>query len=196
MRHFPNNLQADLLTARWLMRWDVLFSVAPGFLTILQPWWLWYRRCLIQTSIPHLYSNHSVMLSYHRHLSAEIYQVYCNDSIHLYTFWCFTVTGKHCLWAKSIFKKDAAGSWYFQHPEELYFNVTVIAGGFCATYYMLLILFFNDPFQVEYQCEGFLEKNKDTVYEEQIKVLKSSKVSIRIIFIFSVVIVPWVKHRV
>lgn len=68
--------------------------------------------------------------------------------------------------------------------------MTVIAGGSCATYYMLLILFFNDPFQVEYQCEGFLEKNKDTVYEEQIKVLKSSKVSIRIIFIFSVVIVP------
>uniref|UniRef100_A0A8C3IYR9 Myosin VA n=1 Tax=Chrysemys picta bellii TaxID=8478 RepID=A0A8C3IYR9_CHRPI len=31
--------------------------------------------------------------------------------------------------------------------------------------------------KVEYQCEGFLEKNKDTVYEEQIKVLKSSKVS-------------------
>ncbi|KAM6301564.1 LOW QUALITY PROTEIN: unconventional myosin-Va-like [Podargus strigoides] len=29
--------------------------------------------------------------------------------------------------------------------------------------------------KVEYQCEGFLEKNKDTVYEEQIKVLKSSK---------------------
>lgn len=33
-------------------------------------------------------------------------------------------------------------------------------------------------FQVEYQCEGFLEKNKDTVFEEQIKVLKSSKVTI------------------
>ncbi|KAG8145014.1 hypothetical protein E2320_013397, partial [Naja naja] len=29
--------------------------------------------------------------------------------------------------------------------------------------------------KVEYQCEGFLEKNKDTVYEEQINVLKSSK---------------------
>lgn len=37
---------------------------------------------------------------------------------------------------------------------------------------------------MEYQCEGFLEKNKDTVYEEQIKVLKSSKVSIKI-FLFS-----------
>ncbi|XP_075431820.1 unconventional myosin-Va isoform X2 [Ascaphus truei] len=29
--------------------------------------------------------------------------------------------------------------------------------------------------KVEYQCEGFLEKNKDTVFEEQMKVLKSSK---------------------
>lgn len=38
-------------------------------------------------------------------------------------------------------------------------------------------------FQVEYQCEGFLEKNKDTVYEEQIKVLKSSKVSIKDFFV-------------
>lgn len=31
--------------------------------------------------------------------------------------------------------------------------------------------------QVEYQCEGFLEKNKDTVNEEHIIVLKASKVS-------------------
>lgn len=31
--------------------------------------------------------------------------------------------------------------------------------------------------QVEYQCEAFLEKNKDTVNEEQINVLKQSKVS-------------------
>ncbi|XP_073474828.1 unconventional myosin-Va isoform X2 [Aquarana catesbeiana] len=29
--------------------------------------------------------------------------------------------------------------------------------------------------KVEYQCEGFLEKNKDTVFEEQVKVLKASK---------------------
>ncbi|XP_042199989.1 unconventional myosin-Va [Callorhinchus milii] len=29
--------------------------------------------------------------------------------------------------------------------------------------------------KVEYQCDGFLEKNKDTVYEEQITVLKTSK---------------------
>lgn len=37
-------------------------------------------------------------------------------------------------------------------------------------------------FQVEYQCEGFLEKNKDTVFEEQIKVLKSSKVTKYMVF--------------
>ncbi|KAM3925891.1 unconventional myosin-Va isoform 3-T3 [Leptodactylus fuscus] len=30
--------------------------------------------------------------------------------------------------------------------------------------------------KVEYQCEGFLEKNKDTVFEDQVKVLKASKV--------------------
>ncbi|XP_053334559.1 unconventional myosin-Vb isoform X1 [Clarias gariepinus] len=29
--------------------------------------------------------------------------------------------------------------------------------------------------KVEYQCEGFLEKNRDTVYEEQINILKASK---------------------
>lgn len=34
------------------------------------------------------------------------------------------------------------------------------------------------PLQVEYQCDGFLEKNRDTVYEEQINILKASKVRI------------------
>lgn len=29
---------------------------------------------------------------------------------------------------------------------------------------------------MEYQCEGFLEKNRDTVYEEQINILKASQV--------------------
>lgn len=33
--------------------------------------------------------------------------------------------------------------------------------------------------QVEYQCEGFLEKNRDRVYEEQINILKASQVLIR-----------------
>ncbi|KAG7265481.1 hypothetical protein CRUP_006782 [Coryphaenoides rupestris] len=36
-----------------------------------------------------------------------------------------------------------------------------------------IIVHFAD--KVEYQCEGFLEKNRDTVYEEQINILKASK---------------------
>lgn len=39
-------------------------------------------------------------------------------------------------------------------------------------YIYMLICFI----QVEYQCDGFLEKNRDTVYEEQINILKASKV--------------------
>lgn len=37
-------------------------------------------------------------------------------------------------------------------------------------------LFLLVSWQVEYQSEGFLEKNRDTVYEEQINILKASKV--------------------
>ncbi|XP_069043010.1 unconventional myosin-Vb isoform X1 [Lepisosteus oculatus] len=36
-----------------------------------------------------------------------------------------------------------------------------------------IIVHFAD--KVEYQCDGFLEKNRDTVYEEQINILKASK---------------------
>lgn len=32
--------------------------------------------------------------------------------------------------------------------------------------------------QVEYQCDGFLVKNRDTVYDEQINILKASQVRI------------------
>lgn len=38
---------------------------------------------------------------------------------------------------------------------------------------------------MEYQCEGFLEKNRDRVNEEQINVLKSSKVIVYYIPPFS-----------
>lgn len=31
---------------------------------------------------------------------------------------------------------------------------------------------------MEYYCEGFLEKNRDTVHEEQINILKASKVKL------------------
>lgn len=44
--------------------------------------------------------------------------------------------------------------------------------------------------KVEYQCEGFLEKNKDTVNEEQINVLKNSKVIVHYIFHFLVLPLP------
>ncbi|XP_049321998.1 unconventional myosin-Vb isoform X4 [Astyanax mexicanus] len=36
-----------------------------------------------------------------------------------------------------------------------------------------IVVHFAD--KVEYQCDGFLEKNRDTVYEEQINILKASK---------------------
>ena len=31
--------------------------------------------------------------------------------------------------------------------------------------------------QLEYQCEGFLEKNRDTVYDMLVEILRASKVS-------------------
>lgn len=43
-------------------------------------------------------------------------------------------------------------------------------------YYVVWLYLSVILFQVEYQCDGFLEKNKDTVNEEQINVLKASKV--------------------
>ena len=39
--------------------------------------------------------------------------------------------------------------------------------------------------KVEYQCEGFLEKNKDTVNEEHINVLKKSQVKCLLIVHYS-----------
>uniref|UniRef100_A0A672S8Q3 Unconventional myosin-Vb-like n=1 Tax=Sinocyclocheilus grahami TaxID=75366 RepID=A0A672S8Q3_SINGR len=50
-----------------------------------------------------------------------------------------------------------------------------------------IVVHFAD--KVEYQCDGFLEKNRDTVYEEQINILKASQVStvyflLRILFFF------------
>uniref|UniRef100_A0A8C7GBS8 Myosin VAb n=1 Tax=Oncorhynchus kisutch TaxID=8019 RepID=A0A8C7GBS8_ONCKI len=52
-----------------------------------------------------------------------------------------------------------------------------------------IILHFAD--KVEYQCEGFLEKNKDTVNEEQIIVLKLSKVCL-FIYLFSCLFVCFI----
>uniref|UniRef100_A0A673N4C7 Unconventional myosin-Vb-like n=1 Tax=Sinocyclocheilus rhinocerous TaxID=307959 RepID=A0A673N4C7_9TELE len=42
-----------------------------------------------------------------------------------------------------------------------------------------IVVHFAD--KVEYQCDGFLEKNRDTVYEEQINILKASQVSTQLI---------------
>lgn len=39
---------------------------------------------------------------------------------------------------------------------------------------MVLKPLFN--FQVEYQCKGFLEKNRDTLYEELVDIMRASKV--------------------
>uniref|UniRef100_A0A8C5AQV4 Myosin VB n=1 Tax=Gadus morhua TaxID=8049 RepID=A0A8C5AQV4_GADMO len=61
--------------------------------------------------------------------------------------WCQKLYGKH------------SGSAHFQKPRMS--NTSFI------------IIHFAD--KVEYQCEGFLEKNRDTVYEEQINILKASK---------------------
>lgn len=53
---------------------------------------------------------------------------------------------------------------------------------------------------MEYQCEGFLEKNKDTVNEEQINVLKNSKVKLFIngLLYFHFLVLPlsllWLKE--
>uniref|UniRef100_A0A8C7MAS4 Myosin VAb n=1 Tax=Oncorhynchus kisutch TaxID=8019 RepID=A0A8C7MAS4_ONCKI len=55
-----------------------------------------------------------------------------------------------------------------------------------------IILHFAD--KVEYQCEGFLEKNKDTVNEEQIIVLKLSKVCL-FIYLFSCLFVCFISGQ-
>lgn len=47
----------------------------------------------------------------------------------------------------------------------------------CGTDVRVKLVTLCHPWQVEYQCDGFLEKNRDTVYEEQINILKASKVS-------------------
>uniref|UniRef100_A0A8B9K8D2 Myosin VB n=1 Tax=Astyanax mexicanus TaxID=7994 RepID=A0A8B9K8D2_ASTMX len=64
------------------------------------------------------------------------------------------------------------------HSEFLSFNKTPIQINLktiklnCCT----CVFFFSHSETVEYQCDGFLEKNRDTVYEEQINILKASKV--------------------
>ncbi|XP_072100608.1 unconventional myosin-Vb-like isoform X2 [Mobula birostris] len=62
-------------------------------------------------------------------------------------------------WAQKLFDRHQQASRYFQKPR--------------MSNSAFIIHHFAD--NVLYQCEGFLEKNRDTVYEEPIKILKASK---------------------
>uniref|UniRef100_A0A8C9NV48 Myosin VB n=1 Tax=Serinus canaria TaxID=9135 RepID=A0A8C9NV48_SERCA len=72
---------------------------------------------------------------------------------------CKVPKGTDQNWAQKLYDRHAA-SLHFQKPRMS--NTSFI------------VLHFAD--KVEYQSEGFLEKNRDTVYEEQINILKASKV--------------------
>uniref|UniRef100_A0A8C8SS64 Myosin VB n=1 Tax=Pelusios castaneus TaxID=367368 RepID=A0A8C8SS64_9SAUR len=61
-------------------------------------------------------------------------------------------------WAQKLYDRHSS-SQHFQKPRMS--NTSFI------------VVHFAD--KVEYQCDGFLEKNRDTVYEEQINILKASK---------------------
>ncbi|XP_075312425.1 unconventional myosin-Vb isoform X2 [Odontesthes bonariensis] len=71
---------------------------------------------------------------------------------------CKVPKGTDQNWAQKLYKQNS-GSAHFQKPRMS--NTSFI------------IIHFAD--KVEYQCEGFLEKNRDTVYEEQINILKASQ---------------------
>ncbi|XP_053573459.1 unconventional myosin-Va isoform X2 [Bombina bombina] len=75
---------------------------------------------------------------------------------------CKMPKGSDNSWAQKLYNTHLKKSALFEKPRLS--NVAFI------------IKHFAD--KVEYQCEGFLEKNKDTVFEEQIKVLKASKFTI------------------
>ncbi|XP_041666986.1 unconventional myosin-Vb [Cheilinus undulatus] len=71
---------------------------------------------------------------------------------------CKVPKGTDQNWAQKLYKQHSSSA-HFQKPRMS--NVSFI------------IVHFAD--KVEYQCEGFLEKNRDTVYEEQINILKASQ---------------------
>ncbi|KAM9508315.1 unconventional myosin-Vb isoform 2-T2 [Guaruba guarouba] len=71
---------------------------------------------------------------------------------------CKVPKGTDQNWAQKLYDRHAH-SQHFQKPRMS--NTSFI------------VLHFAD--KVEYQSEGFLEKNRDTVYEEQINILKASK---------------------
>ncbi|XP_064411640.1 unconventional myosin-Vb [Latimeria chalumnae] len=71
---------------------------------------------------------------------------------------CKVPKGTDQNWAQKLYDRHSS-SQHFQKPRMS--NTSFI------------VLHFAD--MVEYQCDGFLEKNRDTVYEEQINILKASK---------------------
>lgn len=71
---------------------------------------------------------------------------------------CKVPKGTDQNWAQKLYKQHSSSA-HFQKPRMS--NTSFIINHFAD--------------KVEYQCEGFLEKNRDTVYEEQINILKASQ---------------------
>ncbi|CAK6980854.1 unconventional myosin-Vb-like [Scomber scombrus] len=71
---------------------------------------------------------------------------------------CKVPKGTDQNWAQKLYKQNSSSA-HFQKPRMS--NTSFIINHFAD--------------KVEYQCEGFLEKNRDTVYEEQINILKASQ---------------------
>ncbi|XP_078530919.1 unconventional myosin-Vb [Lissotriton helveticus] len=71
---------------------------------------------------------------------------------------CKVPKGTDQNWAQKLYDRHTSSN-HFKKPRMS--NVSFI------------VIHFAD--MVEYQCDGFLEKNRDTVYEEQINILKASK---------------------
>ncbi|XP_041046932.1 unconventional myosin-Vb isoform X2 [Carcharodon carcharias] len=71
---------------------------------------------------------------------------------------CKMPKGTDQSWAQKLYDRHSS-SVHFQKP-----RMSNIA---------FVVIHFAD--KVEYQCDGFLEKNRDTVHEEQINILKASK---------------------
>uniref|UniRef100_A0A672M6L6 Unconventional myosin-Va-like n=1 Tax=Sinocyclocheilus grahami TaxID=75366 RepID=A0A672M6L6_SINGR len=72
---------------------------------------------------------------------------------------CTMPKGSDDSWAQKLYNTHLKKSSHFEKPR--------------MSNKAFIILHFAD--KVEYQCDGFLEKNKDTVNEEQINALKASK---------------------
>ncbi|XP_070707241.1 unconventional myosin-Vb [Pempheris klunzingeri] len=71
---------------------------------------------------------------------------------------CKVPKGTDQNWAQKLYRQNSSSA-HFQKPRMS--NTSFI------------VIHFAD--KVEYQCDGFLEKNRDTVYEEQINILKASQ---------------------